>query len=177
MDIKKHFSYENERYFELMAPSREVVDAAQRANRFLDTVKEWFYFDAVMPETSAFVHGIAHKYPELFDEFVDILHQRRLKGYYPATPELTEEIADVSRAFEICLACINDVSDALRLFCETARRLSLLAMEAQAQDLIEDNEEIYQKVLDVYVYYQAGVDRSAFERFISAFTQREEEDD
>ena len=98
MRAKDYFGYHNKRFAALKEPARAVVDAAQRVNRFLDTVQEWFYIEAAMPFTSEFFHKISHQYPKIFDAFVEMLHERYLMGFYPATPELTENIENADKA-------------------------------------------------------------------------------
>ena len=76
MKARDIFDYKNPKYAPLKEPARGVVDAAQRVNRFLDTVQEWFYIEAALPNTSKFIHKISHLYPQFFDQFIDLLHER-----------------------------------------------------------------------------------------------------
>lgn len=165
MKAKEYFSFENPKFAELKEPAKAVVDAAQRVNRFLDTVQEWFYIEGV-PFTSMFFHKISHEYPLVFDRFIDMLHERHLMGIYPATPELTEDIEDADKAFEIAIGVLDEFQDALEAFHAATDNAEFRPMALKTEEFMLQNSGYYTKILEAWFMWDKTNSASSFDSWV-----------
>lgn len=166
MKANEYFSYENPTFAPLRDPARGVVDAMQRANRFLDTIQEWLWIEAGLIYTSRFIHDMAHEFPKAFDSFIDMLHERHLSGEYPATPELTEPITDESKAFEMVVKVLSDVDEALEKFHTVTDTAAFRPMALKTEELMLENSGRYTKVLEAWTMWDKAVSPSSFDNWI-----------
>lgn len=166
MRATDYFNFQNERFAPLREPARDVVDAAQRVNRFLDTIQEWFYIEAAMPHTSQFFHKISHEYPLIFDAFVEMLHERHLIGVYPATPELLEPITDADKAFEIAVGTLDEFQDALERFHAAADNASLRPFAIRCEDFMVQNSGFYTKILQAWAMWDKHPSATSFDNWV-----------
>ena len=70
------FNYDSALYGVMRDPTRRATQACQNANRALDTLKERVLIEFGLPNTSEYIHNLAHWFPPFFDRIGDILHQR-----------------------------------------------------------------------------------------------------
>lgn len=173
--VRDIYNYTNPRYAGVRDPMRRVVGAYQNANRFLDTVQEWVYIETGMIHTSRMIHNLAHKMPEQFDRVADMLHERHLMVEYPATPELTEEIGTMDRAFEIVIECLNEVQEALERFRAVTDNPELRPMTLMSEEFMAELSGYYTKVLAAWNMWDQGVSPSSFDNWISHLMEEEEE--
>lgn len=166
MRAKEYFDYQNPKFAALKEPARAVVDAAQRVNRFLDTVQEWFYIEAAMPFTSEFFHKISHQYPKIFDAFVEMLHERHLMGFYPATPELTEDIENADKAFEIAIGVLDEFHEALEGFHAATDNAQFRPMALRTEEFMLQNSGYYTKILQAWEMWDQSNSTSSFDNWM-----------
>lgn len=159
------------------APEESILRAAGDvnsvylwANRALDTTKEAVWIDFGLPFTSQFIHGLAHINLERLDAFGDILHEHHIRQTYPPTPELTEKIEDVDKAFEIVVAIIDEVDEALNKFIEAAGGGKFNAMALAAENLQVENSTDRTKVLQAWKMWATGVKGTSFDNWILHLT-------
>jgi len=144
------FSYDAPVYKEIKEPARQVVEAYQNAARFLDTLQEWVYIETGMVHTARKLHVLAHEMPKRFDVFGDILHERHLMVMYPPTPELTEDIADMNRVFEIAIGILDEIQNALEKFRTAADNPMLRPMALKTEELMMQNSFEYTQILEMW---------------------------
>ena len=176
MKARDIFDYKNQKYAPLKEPARGVVDAAQRVNRFLDTVQEWFYIEAALPNTSKFIHKISHLYPQFFDQFINLLHERHLMGIYPSTPELVEEIGDVDKAFEIVIGVMDEYQEALEAFHRATDNADFRPMALKTEEFMLANSQLYTKILQAWNMWDKGVNASSFDNWVLHLMEDEEDE-
>lgn len=162
--VQDEYSYE--KFPALREPARRVTASLLNAMRFMDSTKECVLILSGMPETAKQIHGQAHKYGEYWDVFGDILHQRHLLQEFPATPELGER-PDATRAFEIVIACMDEVESALRGFIEAAESENLHPLARAAENLQMLNSDDYTLWLQAAdMWERGGMSKTSFEGWI-----------
>ena len=166
MNVKEYFTYDNAKYAPLRAPARGVVDAYQRAARFLDTVKESLYIEHGLKHTSQMVHNLAHEMPKRFDAFGDLLHERHLMVEYPATPELTERIENVEKAFEIIISVLDEIQEALSKFHAETDNADFKPMALAAEELMLENSRDYTRMLEAWTMYGQATSHSSYDSWV-----------
>lgn len=160
-----YYSYNNPIFAPLKEPATAVVGAAQKVNRYLDTIQEWFWMIGAK-NTSAYIHSVAHKYPALFDEFVDMLHERHLHGIYPATEQMTREIADCGEAFAIAIEVLDELNDALEAFRTVTDNGKFRPMCLKTEELMLKNSAEYTKILEIWEMVNDADDCAAFDTWV-----------
>ena len=165
MKARDVYNYDTAPYDALREPARRVVAAYQQAARFLDTVQESVYIEHGMVHTARILHNLAHEMPKRFDEFGDMLHERHLMAEYPATPELTERVEDMDKAFEIAIAVLDDVQKALETFRMVTDNAEFRPMALKAEELMAQNSRDYTRILDMWSMWDTGVSKTSFDNW------------
>lgn len=173
MAIKDAYSFD--RWPALREPARRVTASMQNAMRFMDTCKEYLLIMHSMPMTAQAVHEQAHSYGEMWDEFGDILHQRHLIQIFPATPELDEQ-PDADRVFEIIIACMDEIEDALGEFINACEAERLYPLARAAETLQVENSESYNKWLVAADMWETTRDKLSYEKWIAEYMEESEDD-
>lgn len=155
----------------LVNAARNATEQYQNLNRFADTVKETVLVDFGMPMTSEMIHKLAHLQPQLFDKIGDFLHQRGKKQEYPATPELTEPIPDLNKAFEIVMTGLQDIDTALvSLIAELDAVPSCKALAREAENLQMESSASWEKLLTAWKMWNTpGMSAVSYDRWIHSF--------
>ena len=166
MKARDIYNYDSEAYAALRDPARNVIAAYQQAARFLDTVQESVYIEHGMVNTARMIHNLAHEMPKRFDEFADMLHERHLMAEYPATPELTESIDDMDKAFEIVIAALDDIQEALEAFRSVTDTAAFRPMALKAEELMLQNSGDYTKVLNAWIMWDESGSKSSFDSWV-----------
>lgn len=154
----------------VMAAADDVNRVFLWANRALDTAKEAVWIDFGLPFTSQFIHELAHVHLERLDEFGDILHENHLRQTYPPTPALTEPVDSVDKAFEIAVAIIDEVDEALMRFIELTGGSRHNAMALAAENLQTENSADRTKVLEAWKMWDSGVKGTSFDNWMLHLT-------
>lgn len=176
MNVKEYYNYDNPKFLPLRQPARDVVDAYQRANRFLDTCKESLYIEHGLIHTSEMVHRLAHEMPKRFDVFGDMLHERHLMVEYPGTPELTERVESVDKAFEIVITVLEEIQDALERFRAVTDNAEFRPMALKTEELMLQNSQDYTRVLDAWAMYGERGSATSFDNWVLHLMETEGED-
>ena len=165
MKARDIYNYDSEPYAALRDPARNVVAAYQQAARFLDTVQESVYIEHGLVHTARVLHNLAHEMPKRFDEFGDMLHERHLMTEYPATPELTERVEDMDKAFEIVIAVLDDIQAALESFREVTDNATFRPMALKAEELMLQNSRDYTRILDMWAMWDKSDSATSFDNW------------
>lgn len=167
MKARESFNWDRPEFAVIKGRARDVVEAYQNAARFLDTVKEWVYIHAGMVHTSDSIHKMAHEMPGLFDKFGDMLHERHLEVMYPATPELTEPIEDMDKAYEIIIDVLERISTALEAFHSAADNAELRPMQLLVEELMLKNSQSYTAIAEQWSMWDMRVSESSFDNWVA----------
>lgn len=154
----------------VLAAADDVNRAYLWANRVLDTTKEAVWIDFGLPFTSQFLHEMAHANLERLDAFGDVLHENHLKQTYPPTPALTEPVENVDKAFEIAVAIIDEVDEALGRFIELTDKGKHRAMALEAENLQMENSAERTRVLQAWKMWDSGVKGTSFDSWMLHLT-------
>lgn len=176
MKAKDLFNYDNSKYGKLREPSREVIAAYQTANRFFDTTQEFVYIELGLPFLSAAIHREAHKFPQRFDTFVDMLHERHLMGEYPATPELDwrKELSDIDSVFELIIRVFESIQEALEKFHTQTENADFRPMALYTEELMLQNSRDYTKFLQAWVRWDTdGGSMTSFDSWCKSHFEEE----
>lgn len=161
-------NYGPDRWPAMEEPARRVTDAMQRAMRFMDACKEHVLILEGMPLTAQAIHDQAHTYGEMWDEFGAILHQRHMIQEFPPTPQL-DESPDLQRAFEIILACMDEIDKALLDFIEAAEQArELRPLARSAENLQMKNSQDYTKWLEAAKMWEDEPRKLSYDKWILA---------
>lgn len=160
------YGYGNPAFQPLKDPARGVIEAYQNAARFLDTVQERVYIRMGLVHTARMIHDLAHEMPKRFDVFSDMLHERHLEAIYPATPELTEEIPDMDRAFEIVTGVLEDIQAALERFHAVTDNAAFRPMALKTEELMLRNSEDYTRFLEAWAMWDNLGGASSFDNWV-----------
>lgn len=170
MKARDLYNYDNEAFGVLREPARQVVAAYQQAARFLDTVQESVYIEHGLVHTARMLHNLAHEMPKRFDEFGDMLHERHLMTEYPATPELTERVEDMDKAFEIAIAVLDDVQEALEAFHAVTDTAAFRPMALKTEELMLQNSRDYTRILNAWVMWDENPGKTSFDNWVLHLT-------
>lgn len=156
MKLTDRFGYDNPLYAPLRDPARAVVEAYQNANRFFDTTQEYVYIEHGLVHFAHLIHNHAHAFPQLFDLFGDILHERHLMIEYPATPELDwrAELIDIDSVFELIIRVLDSIQFALGEFHAVTDTPELKPMALAVEELMTINSATYTKFLEMWKMYE-----------------------
>jgi uncharacterized phage infection (PIP) family protein YhgE len=163
------YNWQNNKYAAAYEPMRNVVSAYQEANRVYDTVQEWVLMDAGMPNTAQVMHNVAHKFPQRFDAFIEMLHEQHLRGEYPATNELTEPIESLDKAFEIVVSALDEIQDALTSFHAATDNASLKPMALFAENAMQENSATYTPLLEMWHMWDGTTDKVAYDKWAKKY--------
>lgn len=163
MKVRDVYNYDASPWDVLREPARQVVAAYQQAARFLDTVQESVYIEHGLVNTARILHNLAHEMPKCFDVFADMLHERHLMAEYPATPELTERVEDMDKAFEIVIAVLDDIQTALEAFRSATDNGTLRPMALKAEELMMQNSRDYTNVLNLWAMWDESESKTSFD--------------
>jgi hypothetical protein len=166
MKAKEVFDYKNPTYAPLKEPAKEVVGAYQTAARFFDTVQEVVLIEHGLIHTARAVHKVAHLFPQRFDAYIDMLHERHLMGIYPATPELVEPINDMDKAFEIIIGVLDDIQEALEKFHAVTDNAMFRPMALKTEELMLQNSQEYTKFLNMWVMWDMSDSKTSFDNWV-----------
>ena len=158
----------------LRDPSRAVTSAMLRAMRFMDSCKENVLILEGMPLTAAQIHGQAHVYGEMWDQFGDILHQRHFLQEFPATPEL-DEAPDLTRALEIILWCMDEIDKALVEFIRACDGSGLYPLARAAESIQMENSAYQTLWLQAAKMWDMDKDKLSYEQWIEELFDREDD--
>lgn len=177
--LRDGFSYDNPKYAPLRDPARAVVKAYQDANRFFDTAQEYLYIEQGLKYCALAVHRQAHKFPVRFDKFGDMLHERHLMTYYPATPELDwkEEFDSVQSVFSFLIRAFDNIQDALEEFHRVTDNSDFRPMALYTEELMLENSEDYTKFLEMWARLDNdGGSLTSFDSWCKQFVGETEEE-
>lgn len=150
--IKDFFSFDNPKFSPIKKASRDVIEAYQNGNRYLDTAQEYVYIKLGMPNLAKVIHNQAHEFPKTFDRFVDMLHERHLMAEYPATEELdtSEYFNNLDSVFSFVITVFEDIGEKLEVFRNITDNGELRPMSLFAEELIAENSKNYTKFLEMW---------------------------
>lgn len=154
--IKDKFNFDNPKFAPLREASRDVIKAYQDANRWFDTTQEYVYIEQGMLNLSKIIHLQAHKFPNIFDDFVDMLHERHLMGEYPSTEELNwrEELQSVDDVFDLIIRIFEHIDEALEAFHKVTDNADFRAMALKTEEFMLQNSQSYTKFLELAFRWQ-----------------------
>lgn len=149
---KDIFSFDNHKYSKLREPARGVIAAYQTANRFFDTAQEFVYIELGMVNCAKAIHLQAHKFPQIFDRFADMLHERHLMAEYPETPELDwrKELSDLDSVFDLLIRVLDSIDEALNSFHEVTDTAEFRPMALFTEELMLENSHTYTQFLEMW---------------------------
>lgn len=171
MKVTDIYNWRNDKYAPAYESMRNVVAAYQEANRVFDTVQEWVLMDAAMPNTAQVLHEIAHKFPQRFDKFIEMLHEQHLKGEYPATNELTEPIENLEKAFEIAISALDNIQDALTAFHADTDNVALKPMALFAENAMQENSAEYTALLEMWSMWDESVGKTSYDGWAKQYSE------
>ena len=166
MKARDIYNWDSQMFAALREPARNVVAAYQQAARFLDTVQESVYIEHGLVHTARMIHNLAHEMPKRFDVFGDMLHERHLMTEYPATPELTERVEDMDKAFEIVIAVLDDIQEALEAFRSATDNAGFRPMALKAEELMLQNSADYTRILNAWVMWDESTSKTSFDGWV-----------
>lgn len=165
MKAKDIFNFDNPKFAKLRNPARAVIGKYQEANRFFDSIQEYVLIEEGMVFLSKAIHEQAHKFPQRFDKFADMLHERHLAAEYPDTPELNvrEELKSLDDAFSLIIKIFDNVQEALEEMRAATDNAEFRPMALFVEELMQENSADYTKFLEVWTMYdkldiQGGTD-------------------
>ena len=165
MKAKELFNYEGD-FAVLREPSRNVIAAYQNANRFFDTIQEYVYIEQGMPNLAKAIHEQAHKFPQIFDRFADMLHERHLMAEYPATAEMDWKatLKSIDDVFETIISVFEDIQDALEKFHVLTDNGKLRPMALFSEELMSANSKDYTKFIQAWMRWnEDGGSKTSFD--------------
>lgn len=171
MDFQTEYSYQNPTYAGIKPIARAISNACLWGNRVGDTVKEKIRVQLHMLNTSDFFHGIAHKCLGYLDDFSDILHTANLEQEYPPTEGLAEGIEDLDKAFYVFTETLKDLKKALYDFIEYADNAQLKAMSIAAEDILEDVDEDFGRLITAWNMWKCEGSAMSFDRWVGTFAK------
>lgn len=171
MKPSETYNWKNDKYAPAYEPMRNVVAAYQEANRVWDTCQEWVFMDAGMPNTARVIHDVAHKFPQRFDKFIEMLHEQHLRGEYPATNELTEPIENLDKVFEIIVSALDDIQGALTEFHVATDNVALKPMALFAENAMQENSAEYTAILEMWSMWSNGCDKAAYDKWAKQYSK------
>ncbi len=164
------FNYDSAIYGVMRDPTRRATQACQNANRALDTLKERVLIEFGLPNTSEYIHNLAHWFPPFFDRIGDILHQRHLTQEYPETPEYKERPADLDGVFGEIIRLLDEVQNALHQCVVTADDNNLHPLGRQFENLEADNSKLYEQILYAWNMFDASEDSAtSYDNWVSQY--------
>lgn len=172
MAILDNDNYDN--FPTIRDPAREATSAMLRAMRFLDSCKECVLILEGMPLTAAQIHGQAHVYGEMWDQFGGILHQRHFLQEFPATPEL-DEAPDLTRSLEIILWCMEEIDKALVGFIRACDGAGLYPLARAAEGIQMENSAYQTLWLQAAKMWEQNRDKLSYEKWIEELFDREDD--
>lgn len=167
----RQYSYENPIFATIKEPAKRVVGAYQNAARFLDTVQEWTYIETGAIHTAKVLHNLAHEMPKRFDAFGDMLHERHLMVLYPATPELTEDIEDLDKVFDIALGSLEEIQEALEEFRSLTDNGTLRPMALTTENFMVQNSSDYTRILEMKKMYKSSSSLTSFDNWVKDISE------
>ena len=138
-DKKSIYNYDNPKFAGLRQPMRDVMGAYGNAERFFADIKEKTWLNFGLKYLTLEIHALEHIQPERVDIFKDILAQVGLPVEYPAVPELSEELTDIDKVFEVCIGIIDEIDESIERFVKYASDNGFGALARQAEQLQIDN--------------------------------------
>ena len=99
--------------------------------------------------------------------FADIPHDYHLRLPYPGTPELDEDFNDdLDRVFEVCVAIVDGVNEALGGFIRATADGEFNALSLKAEELQLQNTGDRQKLLSAWSMWDTGsMSRASFDNW------------
>lgn len=166
MKARDIYNFDNPKFAKLREPSRDVVRFYQNANRFYDTIQEYVYIEQGMKYCSQLIHRQAHRFPQRFDTFVDMLHERHLMGEYAETPEMNwrEELKDMDDVFSVLIDVLENIQEALEKFHAVTDNADFRPMALKTEELMAQNSADYTKWLELWYRYDSdGGSKTSFD--------------
>lgn len=165
MRAQEYASWDNPRFAPMREPMRRVMEAYGNAEKWFADIKDRVLCDMGMPFLSDAIHRLEHKQPERIDEFAEIPHDYHLRLMYPGTPELDEDFDnDLDRVFEVCVAIVDGVNEALGGFIRATADGEFNALSLKAEELQIANTDDRRKLLDAWTMWdQGGMSRATFD--------------
>ena len=173
------FNFENAKYAPLRDPSRAVIAAYQDANRFYDTAQEYVYIEQGMTFLSRFIHHRAHEFPQRFDSFIEMLHERHLMGEYPATDELNwrEELKNIDDVFYLLIRVLDHIQEALERFRDVTDNADFRPMALFTEELMAQNSADYTQILALWNRWNdEGGSKTSFDSWVEKIMRSEDEE-
>lgn len=166
---------ENAANTDLETAAINVMAAYQNANRWLDSVKEAIYIKMNCPFFSSFVHELAHKMPQLFDEYGDILHTINMEIPYPATEEIEKKPDNLNEAFIIIFNILDAIKKALNEFISYVDK-EYHGMACSAENCLNTIENEYPNLYRLQAKAkECGDDTVSFDKFVGQFVEHKDE--
>lgn len=166
MKLREQYNYENPRFSALREAARAVTGAYGSANKWLDTVQEGVYIEMGMKHTADVIHSLAHLALRWLDAFSDILHERHLRTEYPATEELTEDIHDMDRVFEVVTGILGEIQEALEIFRSKADTPELRPLALKTEELMMQCSAEHTKILEMWQMWDSGVSVTSYDNWV-----------
>lgn len=166
MKARDYYNFDNPKFAGLHEPSRDVIRFYQNANRFYDTIQEYVYIEQGMKYCSQLIHKQAHRFPQRFDVFVDMLHERHLMGEYAETPEMNwrEELKDMDDVFSVLIGVLENIQEALEKFHAVTDNADFRPMALKTEELMTQNSADYTKWLELwYRWDNDGGSKTSFD--------------
>lgn len=173
---KDIFNFDNPKYAPLREPSRRVIAAYQDANRYYDTAQEYVYIEQGMPFLSQFIHERAHKFPERFDTFIEMLHERHLMGEYPSTDELNwrEELHNLDDVFYLLIRVLDHIQEALEAFHNVTDNPDFRPMALFTEELMAQNSALYTQIIALWNRWdEEGGSKTSFDSWVQKIIEEE----
>lgn len=176
MKAKELFSFDNSKFEKLRDPSRLVIAKYQEANRFFDSIQEYVYIEQGMPFLSKAIHYQAHKFPQRFDKFADMLHERHLMAEYPETPELNwrEELKDIDDVFSLIIRVFDNIHSALEEMYNATDNAEFRPMALFVENLMQENSADYTKFIQAWTRWDdEGGSKTSFDSWCAHYFEVE----
>lgn len=182
MKLKEQFNYDNPLYAPLKEPAKGVIKAYQDANRWFDTIQEYVYIEQGLKNCAQVCHRQAHRFPQYFDRFADMLHERHLMAIYGATEELDiyAEAKNMDDIFALIIRIFEHIQEALEIFHRATDNAQFRPMALYVEELMLTNSKDHTKFLELWCIYDQLNDKgnasspTSFDNYCKAYL---EEDD
>lgn len=152
MKISEKFSFQNEKYAKIQEISKKVIMSYQTANRWTDSLQEYVYIQYGMPSLARVIHNLAHTFPQKFDKFVDMLHERHLMAIYGATSEvdIAQKIQSFEDVFGFVINILDNIQETLAEFHSLVDNSDLMPMALKVEELMVENSAEYTPFLEMW---------------------------
>jgi hypothetical protein len=168
MKKKDYYNYDNPKFKPLREPMREVMTAYGEAERFFALIKEITWYRFGMKSLTDYIHALEHIQPDEVDTFKDIFAENGLSVEYPPIGELTEELNNLDRVFEVCVGIIDQTDLSLNnIIIEIDTEVpELSAMARSIETLLMRNSKNRTFLLEAWAMWDTEPSYTSFDNWV-----------